>query len=204
MQQIPFIDLFKTALHVSVDKLAYPQEHYLTLYTVFGTMHRYCCRQGQQPYRFMFLITQCQFTTNNFQVLCLTSRSVNLQQRIFRFYAYHHVVSIYNNEFSGVMFVITQCQFTTKNFRFCVYHHVVSIYNKEFSGFMFVITQCQFTTKHFPVLCLSSRSVNLHKRIFRFYVYHHVVPMYNKEFSGFMFVITQFQLTTTNFEVLCL
>jgi len=47
-QQIPFIDifidLFKSALHVSDDKLAHPQEQFLTLYTAFGTMHRYCCR----------------------------------------------------------------------------------------------------------------------------------------------------------------
>ena len=32
MQQIPFIDLFKSALHVSGDKLAHPQEHFLTIY----------------------------------------------------------------------------------------------------------------------------------------------------------------------------
>jgi len=38
MQQIPFIDLFKSALHVSGDKLAHPQEHFLTVYTAFGTM----------------------------------------------------------------------------------------------------------------------------------------------------------------------
>ena len=44
MQQIPFTDLFKSVLHVSGDKLAHPQEHFLTVYTVFGTMHRYCCR----------------------------------------------------------------------------------------------------------------------------------------------------------------
>ena len=44
MQQIPCIDLFKSALHVSGDKLAHPQEHFLTVYTAFGTMHRYCCR----------------------------------------------------------------------------------------------------------------------------------------------------------------
>ena len=44
MQQIPFIDLFKLALHVSGDKLAHPQEHVLTVYTAFGTMHRYYCR----------------------------------------------------------------------------------------------------------------------------------------------------------------
>ena len=48
MQQIPFIDLcidlFESALHVSGDKLAHSQEHFLIVYTAFGTMHRYCCR----------------------------------------------------------------------------------------------------------------------------------------------------------------
>ena len=44
MQQILFIDLFKTALHVLGDKLAHPQEHFLTVYMAFGTMHRYCCQ----------------------------------------------------------------------------------------------------------------------------------------------------------------
>ena len=38
MQQIPFIDLFidlfKSALHVSGDKFSHPQEHFLTVYTV--------------------------------------------------------------------------------------------------------------------------------------------------------------------------
>jgi len=33
MQQIPFIDLFKSALHVLVDKLVHLQEHFLTVYT---------------------------------------------------------------------------------------------------------------------------------------------------------------------------
>jgi len=33
MQQIPFIDVFKSALHVSGDKFAHPQEHFLTVYT---------------------------------------------------------------------------------------------------------------------------------------------------------------------------
>ena len=46
MQQIPFIDLlidlFKSALHVSGDKLAHLQEHFLTVYTAFGTVRRYC------------------------------------------------------------------------------------------------------------------------------------------------------------------
>jgi len=44
MQQIPFIDLFKSALHFSGDKLAHPQEHFLAVCTAFGTMHRCCCR----------------------------------------------------------------------------------------------------------------------------------------------------------------
>jgi hypothetical protein len=42
MQQIPFIDLFKSALHVSGDKLSHLQEHFLTVYTAFDTIHRYC------------------------------------------------------------------------------------------------------------------------------------------------------------------
>ena len=33
MQQIPFIDLFKSAVHVSGDKLAHPHEHFLTVYS---------------------------------------------------------------------------------------------------------------------------------------------------------------------------
>ena len=39
-----FIDLFNSALHVSGDKFAHRQEHFLTVYTAFGTMHRHCCR----------------------------------------------------------------------------------------------------------------------------------------------------------------
>jgi hypothetical protein len=41
MLQIPFIDLFKSALHVSGDKRAHPQGHFLTIYTAFGTMHSF-------------------------------------------------------------------------------------------------------------------------------------------------------------------
>jgi hypothetical protein len=37
MQQIPFIGLFKSALHVSDDKLSHPQEHFLAEYTDFGS-----------------------------------------------------------------------------------------------------------------------------------------------------------------------
>jgi len=39
MQQIPFIDLFKSALHFLGDELAHPQKHILTVYAAFGTMH---------------------------------------------------------------------------------------------------------------------------------------------------------------------
>ena len=39
-----FIYLFKSALHVSGNKFAHPQEHFLTVYTDFGTMHQHCCR----------------------------------------------------------------------------------------------------------------------------------------------------------------
>ena len=41
---LSFINLFKTALHVSDDKFAHPQEHFLTVYIALGTMHRYYCR----------------------------------------------------------------------------------------------------------------------------------------------------------------
>ena len=35
----PFINLFNSALHVSGEKFAHSQEHFLSLYTAFGTMH---------------------------------------------------------------------------------------------------------------------------------------------------------------------
>jgi hypothetical protein len=34
-----FIIFFNSALHVSGDKFAHPQEHFLSIYTAFGTMH---------------------------------------------------------------------------------------------------------------------------------------------------------------------
>ena len=40
----PFINIFKSALHVSGDKFVNHQEHVLTVYTAFGTTHRHCCR----------------------------------------------------------------------------------------------------------------------------------------------------------------
>ena len=43
-----FINLFKSALHVSSDKFAHHQEQFLTVYTAFGTMHRLCCRPVAQ------------------------------------------------------------------------------------------------------------------------------------------------------------
>jgi len=43
-QKFSFIDLFESALHVSGDKPVHLQEHFLTVYTAFGSMHRYCCR----------------------------------------------------------------------------------------------------------------------------------------------------------------
>ena len=36
--------IFESAIHVSGDKLSHLQEHFLTVYTDFGTMNRYCCR----------------------------------------------------------------------------------------------------------------------------------------------------------------
>jgi len=42
MQQL--FPLLKSALHVSGDKFAHPQEPILTVYAAFGTMRRHCCR----------------------------------------------------------------------------------------------------------------------------------------------------------------
>ena len=41
---VSFINLFNSALHVSGDKFAHPQEHFLSVYAAFGTMHRHWCR----------------------------------------------------------------------------------------------------------------------------------------------------------------
>ena len=47
MQQLfSLINLYKAAQHVSGDKFAHPQEHVLTVYTAFGTMHRVGSRGG--------------------------------------------------------------------------------------------------------------------------------------------------------------
>jgi len=45
--------------------------------------------------------------TGSMKFYVLSSRSVNLQQRSFRFYVSHHVVLICNKEVSGFMFLIT-------------------------------------------------------------------------------------------------
>ena len=44
MHQLLRLLIFKSTLHVSGDKFAHPQEHFLTVYTAFGTMHRHCCK----------------------------------------------------------------------------------------------------------------------------------------------------------------
>jgi len=46
MQQLFCLFVLKSALHVSGDKFAHPQEHFLTVCTAFGTMHRRCCRSA--------------------------------------------------------------------------------------------------------------------------------------------------------------
>ena len=43
---LSFINLFKSALHVSGDKFAHPQERFLTVCAAFGIMHRHCCRSA--------------------------------------------------------------------------------------------------------------------------------------------------------------
>ena len=39
-----FINIFKSAQHVSGDKFAHSQQHFLTVYAAFGTMNPLCCR----------------------------------------------------------------------------------------------------------------------------------------------------------------
>ena len=38
-QLVSFINLFKSAQHISGDKFAHPQEQFSAVYTAFGTMH---------------------------------------------------------------------------------------------------------------------------------------------------------------------
>ena len=54
-----FIDLFKSALHDLGDKLAHHQEHFLTVYTAFGTMYRQCCRPVPPWHRSAALSAHC-------------------------------------------------------------------------------------------------------------------------------------------------
>ena len=68
-----FINLFKSALHVSGDKFSHPQEHLLTVYTSFGTMHRHCCRPASASvlctkscqYSQKVLLRMCEFVARN-------------------------------------------------------------------------------------------------------------------------------------------
>ena len=39
-----FINFFKSPLHVSMGKFAHPQEHFLNVYTAFGSIHRHFCQ----------------------------------------------------------------------------------------------------------------------------------------------------------------
>jgi hypothetical protein len=56
MQQLfSSINLFKSVQHVSGDKFAHPQEHFLTVYTAFGTMHRHCCRSVGDLYQKLYI-----------------------------------------------------------------------------------------------------------------------------------------------------
>jgi hypothetical protein len=42
-----FIDLFKSAVHVSGDKFGHPQEHFLTVYTTFSAPYQKLCIQSK-------------------------------------------------------------------------------------------------------------------------------------------------------------
>jgi len=78
MQQIPFSDSFKSALHVLGEKLAHPQEHFLTVYTAFCMMHQYCC----QP------VTRLSPVSSNigalYEKLYIQSKSAPENGRVFR------------------------------------------------------------------------------------------------------------------------
>jgi len=41
---VSLINLFKSDLHISGDKFAHPQEHFLNVYTAFGKMNRHFCQ----------------------------------------------------------------------------------------------------------------------------------------------------------------
>jgi len=70
MQQLPFsglfTDLFKSALHVSGDKLTHLQEHFLTVYKAFCTMHRYCCRLVTCRQQYRCIVASCWLLTSLF------------------------------------------------------------------------------------------------------------------------------------------
>ena len=68
-----FINLFKSAQHVSGDKFAHPQERFLTVYTAFGTMHRLCCRPVQRlKWQYIYIAIPHKSSSN-------TSSSLNLR-----------------------------------------------------------------------------------------------------------------------------
>jgi len=56
---LSFINLFYSALHVSGDKYAHPQEHFLTVYTAFGTMPRHCCRPVHYNKSCVYTVKKC-------------------------------------------------------------------------------------------------------------------------------------------------
>jgi hypothetical protein len=98
MQQFPFIDLFKSALHVSSDVFAHPQEQFNCMYS-FGNNAPTCCRpvtlitekwtrrretvttNGLIPFRIMFM--KMLPTTMNYLLLqkLVTLRTETMLQR---------------------------------------------------------------------------------------------------------------------------
>ena len=57
-----FISLFNSALHITGDKSAHPQEHFLTVYTAFGSMHLHCCRPVPRLRRNLHCTKSCTYS----------------------------------------------------------------------------------------------------------------------------------------------
>ena len=74
MHQILFIDLFKSAVHVSGDKLASPQEHFLTVCTAFGTVHCF----GRQTRRSSGALFDCICSFGTMHRYCFQSAAVSV------------------------------------------------------------------------------------------------------------------------------
>ena len=56
MQQLfRLLIFFNSSLHVSGDIFAHPQEHFLAVYTAFGTMYRHCCRSVGALYQKLYI-----------------------------------------------------------------------------------------------------------------------------------------------------